>query len=55
MMAAAFVASPFHAAEYPGEGLLVGDPLQQPNPVDDSDRPALPEGEQPDEGSPREF
>ena len=30
------------AAEHPGEGLLVGDPLQQPDPLDDPDGPAGP-------------
>ena len=38
-------------AERAGQGLLVGDPLQQPDPLDDPDRPALPQRQQPDEGA----
>ena len=39
------------AAEHPGQGVLVGDPVRQPDALDDSDRPTLPKREQPDQGA----
>ena len=38
------------AAEHPGQGFLVGDRLQQPDPFDGPDGPAVPQREQPEQG-----
>ena len=38
------------ATQHSRQELLVGDPLQQPDPLDDPDRPAFPSVSQPDQG-----
>jgi hypothetical protein len=38
------------AAEHPGQEFLVGDRLRHPDPLDDSDGPAIPERQQPEQG-----